>query len=138
MLIGELAAESGIKLETIHYYERVGLLPAPPRTNSGYRQYRPDHLRRLVFLRRSRQLGFSIKEVRDLLNLANQPNRVCKDVTGLAATHVTNVKAKIRELNRLRRALEQLVRACPGTVCIADCGILEALTGAEASTSGRR
>jgi hypothetical protein len=59
-------------------------------------------------------------------------------VTGLAATHVTNVKAKIRELNRLRRSLEQLVRACPGKVCIADCGILEALAGAEASTPGRR
>ncbi len=91
-----------------------------------------------MFLRRSRQLGFSLKEVRDLLNLANQPNLVCKDVTRVAAAHVTSVKAKIRELNRLPRALEQLVRACPGKVCIADCGILEALTGAEALTARAR
>jgi MerR family mercuric resistance operon transcriptional regulator len=131
MLIGELAGESGVKLETIRYYERIGLLPAPPRTRAGYREFRSDHLRRLVFLRRSRQLGFSLREVRDLLNLANQPNLGCKDVTRVAAAHVTSVKAKIRELNRLRRALEQLVRACPGKVRIADCGILEALTGAE-------
>ena len=137
MLIGALAAESGVKLETIRYYERIGLLPAPPRTNAGYREYRSDHLRRLVFLQRSRQLGFSLKEVRDLLNLANQPNLVCKDVTRVAAAHVTSVKAKIRELNRLRRALEQLVRECPGRVCIADCGILEALAGVDAQRSGR-
>ena len=127
MLIGQLSDQSGVKLETIRYYERAGLLPLPPRSPSGYRQYRPDHLRRLVFLRRSRQLGFSIKEVQDLLNLASQPDRVCKDVTRLAATHVVSVKAKIRELKRLQRALEKLVGACPGKARIAECGILEAL-----------
>ena len=131
MLIGQLSDRSGVKLETIRYYERSGLLPPPPRTASGYREYRPDHLRRLVFLRRSRQLGFSIKEVQDLLNLASQPDRVCKDVTRLAAAHVASVKAKIHELQRLQRALEKLVCACPGKARIADCGILEALADSE-------
>lgn len=133
MLIGQLSDRSGVKLETIRYYERTGLLPPPPRAPSGYRQYRPDHLRRLVFLRRSRQLGFSIKEVQDLLNLASQPDRVCKDVTHLAAAHVASVKAKVRELRRLQRALEKLVCACPGKVRIADCGILEALTDGDSA-----
>jgi MerR family mercuric resistance operon transcriptional regulator len=119
MLIGELARESRVKLETIRYYERIGLIPAPPRARAGYREYHSDDLRRVVFLRRSRQLGFSLKEVRNLLDLVNQPDLVCKDVTRVAAAHVSSVKAKIRELNRLRRALEQLVRACPGKVCIA-------------------
>ena len=131
MLIGQLSDRSGVKLETIRYYERAGLLPPPPRTASGYREYRPDHLQRLVFLRRSRQLGFSIKEVQDLLNLASQPDRVCRDVTRLAAAHITSVKAKIRELQRLQRALEKLVCACPGRARIADCGILEALGDSE-------
>lgn len=135
MRIGQLADRSGVKLETIRYYERVGLLPPPPRTASGYREYQPDHLQRLVFLRRSRQLGFSIKDVQDLLNLASEPDRVCKDVTHLAATHIASVKAKIRELQRLRRALEKLVSACPGKARMANCGILEALTEAVAGTS---
>lgn len=127
MLIGQLADRSGVNLETIRYYERTGLLPPPPRSAAGYRLYRPDHLQRLVFLRRSRQLGFSIKEVQDLLSLAGQPNRVCKDVTRLAARHLTSVTEKITELQRLQGALEKLVCACPGKARIADCGILEAL-----------
>jgi MerR family mercuric resistance operon transcriptional regulator len=131
MRIGELADQSGVNLETIRYYERIGLIPSPPRTAAGYRQYRTDHLRRLVFLRRSRQLGFSIREVKDLLSLASQPNRPCQDVTRMASAHVVSVKAKIQELQRLKRALETLVRACPGKMCIADCGILEALVDCE-------
>ena len=127
MLIGQLADRSGVNLETIRYYERMGLLPPPPRSASGYREYRPNDLQRLVFLRRSRQLGFSLREVQELLNLAGQPDRVCKDVTRLAAAHVASVKAKIAELRRLQRALEKLVCACPGKARIADCGILEAL-----------
>ena len=128
MRIGELSARSGVLVETIRYYERVGLLPAPPRSaSSGYRAYDRDYLRRLVFLRRSRQLGFSSKEVRTLLSLTTHPERTCKDVTRLAADHLSAVRSKIGELKRLERALEELVRGCPGDVSIAHCAILEAL-----------
>jgi Hg(II)-responsive transcriptional regulator len=126
--IGQLSEQSGVKVETIRYYERVGLLPAPPRAACGYREYRADHVQRLVFLRHSRELGFSIREVQELLRLASQPSRICRDVRGLAAARLVSVRMKIRELRRLQRALEKLVQSCPREVPIAECGILEALT----------
>ena len=134
MRTGQLSAQSGVKLETIRYYERVGLLPPPPRSATGYREYQLHHLQRLNFLRRSRQLGFSIDEIRDLLRLASEPSRVCDDVSRLAAAHLSSVKAKARELRRLQRALERLVNSCPASTCIAKCTILEVLAGGDGSS----
>jgi MerR family mercuric resistance operon transcriptional regulator len=135
---GQLSAKSGVKLETIRYYERVGLLPAPPRSAAGYREYQVDHLQRLIFLRRSRQLGFSIEEIRDLLRLANEPSRVCDDVSRLAAAHLSSVKSKARELQRLQLALERLVSSCPASTCATKCTILEALGGSDSAIAVQR
>ena len=135
---GQLSARSGVKLETIRYYERVGLLPSPPRSATGYREYQTDHLQRLIFLRRSRQLGFSIEEIRDLLMLASEPSRVYDDVSRLAAAHLSSVRAKARELQRLQRALERLVSSCPASTCVTRCTILEALAGSESTVVAQR
>lgn len=134
MRTGQLSERSGVNIETIRYYERVGLLQRPRRTAKGYRTYEPTHLQRLLFLRRSRQLGFSLQEVRELLELANEPQRACKDVACLAAAHLAAVRAKSRELARLQRSLERLVRSCPGKVSVAECGFFEALTNSEATS----
>lgn len=126
MQTGQLAARSGTNVETIRYYERVGLLPAPRRNPSGYRQYREDHLRRVKFVRHCRDLGFSITEIRGLLALASDPERPCAEVTSLARVHLLDVRRKLANLRRLERTLDQLVGCCHEHR-IADCRILEEL-----------
>lgn len=125
--IGELAKHSGTLVETIRYYEQAGLMPAPPRTPVGYREYRPEHLQRLIFLRRSRELGFSIEEIRSLLRLTEQRNQSCATVTRVAAQHLNDVRGKLADLRQLARGLQTLIDSCGGGQ-IADCKILEALT----------
>lgn len=127
MRIGELGKQSGTLVETIRYYEQVGLMPAPPRTHAGYREYRPEHLQRLIFLRRSRELGFSIEEIRSLLRLTEQRNQSCETVTRVAAQHLSDVRGKLADLRQLARGLQTLIGSCGGGQ-IADCKILEALT----------
>ncbi|HEY8539595.1 MAG: helix-turn-helix domain-containing protein [Gammaproteobacteria bacterium] len=134
MRIGGLAARSGTLVETIRYYERIGLMPTPPRSPSGYRQYRPEHLQRLLFLRRCRALGFSIEEIRSLIALASGPDRSCRTVRSIAERHLEDVRQKLADLRRLELALGALVESCAGGP-IAECKILEALAqGAERST----
>ncbi len=127
MQIGQFAARSGTIVETIRYYERVGLLPAPDRNPSGYRQYGEDHLRRLKFVRHYRDLGFSVAEIRSLLTLADDPERSCTEVTSLARTHLIDVRRKLASLRRLERTLDRLVGCCHEHR-VADCRILEELT----------
>jgi len=110
--IGGLSKRTGTNIETIRYYERVGLLPAPPRSSGGYRQYGTDHLKRLSFIRRARALGFSLAEVRTLLALADQRKRSCADVRGLAATHLEDVKGKIAGLKAMERVLADTIARC--------------------------
>ena len=126
MRIGELAKRSSTLPETIRYYEQVALVPAPPRSPSGYRQYSPAHLERLRFLRRCRDLGFSIAEIRSLLRLAEQSDQPCGTVTELAREHLTSVQNKIADLKRLEQALHRLVGSCSDGR-VADCRILESL-----------
>lgn len=126
MRIGTLSKQGGTLIETIRYYERVGLMPAPPRSASGYRQYRPEHLQRLLFLRRCRTLGFSIEEIRSLLALTTRRERSCDTVQRIAERHLQDVRKKISDLRRLQTALGALVDSCAGGR-IADCKILEAL-----------
>jgi Cu(I)-responsive transcriptional regulator len=124
--IGELAKATGTKVETIRYYERIGLLPEPERTGGNYRSYSPEHLGRLSFIRRARDLGFSIEQVRELLNLSDQKDRSCETVDIIAREHLDEVERKISDLKILRRELGSLIRQCQhGT--IANCRIIDAL-----------
>ncbi|SIO52139.1 transcriptional regulator, MerR family [Bradyrhizobium erythrophlei] len=134
MNIGELARAADTKAETIRYYERIGLLPAPPRTPGNYRDYSAEHVSRLAFTRRARDLGFSIDQIRTLLDLADQKEQSCKAVDAIAREHLTEVKRKLADLGALRRELESLIGQCRhGT--IAECRILEALAPDAASSA---
>ena len=126
--IGELGRATDTKIETIRYYERIGLLPAPPRTGTGkYRSYTKAHLGRLSFVRRSRDLGFTLDQIRALLDLADQRDRECAAVDAIAQQHLADVERKIADLTALRRELNHLIGQCQhGTV--AECGIIEALS----------
>lgn len=126
MNIGELARAAGTKAETIRYYERTGLLPVPPRTAGNYRDYSAVHLSRLIFTRRARDLGFSIEQIRALLDMADQKEQSCEAVDVIARQHLAAVKRKLADLSALRRELESMIGQCRhGTV--AECRILEAL-----------
>jgi Cu(I)-responsive transcriptional regulator len=132
MNIGELARAAVTKPETIRYYERIGLLPPPPRTAGNYRDYSAEDARRLVFTRRARHLGFSIEQIRALLNLADHKEQSCEAVDVIAREHLAEVKRKLASLTALRRELERLIGQCRhGT--IAECRILEALAPAGVS-----
>jgi DNA-binding transcriptional MerR regulator len=113
-------------VETIRYYERIGLLAAPPRTAANYRAYGDEHLGRLSFLRRARDLGFTLDQVRALLSLSDQTSRSCDAVDAIAREHLAEVDRKIADLRSLRRELDDVIRQC-GRRTIADCRIIEAL-----------
>jgi len=110
-LIGELSRQTGCNIETIRYYERIGLLPAPPR-RGRYRSYGSEDIARLGFVRRARELGFTLDEVRALLGLAAGGHASCADARDLAARHLKDVRARIADLRRMERALADTVRAC--------------------------
>lgn len=131
LAIGDLAKRTGTKVETIRYYERIGLLPEPGRTEGNYRSYDKGHLGRLSFIRRARDLGFSLDQVRELLGLADQRDRSCEAVDMIARQHLAEVKRKIADLNALRDELADLIGRCRrGTV--AECRIIETLAPASA------
>lgn len=124
--IGTLSKRTGCNVETIRYYEHVGLLPEPARSAGGYRLYATDHLKRLTFVRRARALGFSIDEVRTLLRLADERERSCARARVVAADHLEDVRAKIADLRAMERVLKETVARCArgkGT----DCPLIEAL-----------
>ena len=124
--IGDLARAAGTKAETVRYYERIGLLPAPARTSGNYRAYARSHLERLSFIRRARDLGFSLDQVRALLRLADDRSQSCAEVDRIAKLHLTEVERKIADLASLGGELRQLIEKCRhGT--IAECRILDAL-----------
>jgi MerR family mercuric resistance operon transcriptional regulator len=124
--IGTLSKHTGANIETIRYYERVGLLPVPARSSGGYRLYSRDHLKRLNFVRRARALGFSIGEVRTLLRLSDERKRPCAEVRKVAEAHLADVRAKIADLRRMERVLQGTIRQCVlgGR---ADCPMIDAL-----------
>lgn len=125
--IGELGRLTDTKVETIRYYERIGLLAAPERTAGNYRAYGAEHLNRLSFIRRSRHLGFSLDQVRVLLDLSDDRSRSCEAVDAIAKEHLAEVDRKITDLRALRRELSSMIDQCRcGTV--AECQIIEALS----------
>lgn len=141
MKIGEAAKASGCHLETVRYYERIGLLPKPQRTGSGYRSYSEDDVRRLRFITRGRELGFSLEEVRSLLQLSGDPRLSCEDVDRLARTHLAEIEQRTRELNRMAKELRRTIAACSNDRR-KDCAILDALwlgggDGSDARRSAR-
>jgi MerR family mercuric resistance operon transcriptional regulator len=112
LAIGTLARHTGTNVETIRYYERAGLWPAPVRSAGGYRLYGTAHLKRLSFIRRARALGFSIGEVRTLLRLADERKRPCAEVRVVADAHLADVRAKIADLRAMERVLTETVARC--------------------------
>jgi Cu(I)-responsive transcriptional regulator len=126
LTIGALAKATGTKAETIRWYEREGILPAPGRTGGNYRSYGPEHVERLGFVRRCRDLGFSLDEVRELLALADRPERDCREVDRLTAAHLAAVERKIADLRHLADELRRISGRCPGGT-VAACRIIEAL-----------
>ncbi len=127
LTIGQLGQATDTKVETIRYYEKIGLLPAPRRTAGNYRSYAAEHLQRLGFIRRARELGFSIEDVRELLKLAAHGERPCEEVDQLVAHHLEATERKIAALNRLRRELRQTLKSCEGGR-IAECCVIQALS----------
>ena len=126
LAIGALSERTGCKVETIRFYERAHLLPAPARSPGGYRLYRKDHLKRLTFIRRARALGFSIDEVRKLLELADERKRPCAEVRVVAGAHLDDVQAKIADLRAMERVLRDTVARCADGRR-ANCALIEAL-----------
>lgn len=110
--IGALAEATGCKIETIRYYEKESLLPAPPRSPGGHRLYSPDHLKRLTFLRRCRDLGFTMAEIRELLSLIDSERYTCQEINALTMIHVGIIREKLRDLKRLESALVEMADAC--------------------------
>lgn len=126
MKIGELAAATSTKVETVRYYERIGLLPPPARTSGNYRSYSRDHLARLSFIRRARDLGFALEAVRELLALSDDKGKSCEAIDAIARVHLTEIDRKILDLVALRTELDRVIGSCSrGTV--ADCKIIETL-----------
>jgi MerR family mercuric resistance operon transcriptional regulator len=110
--IGTLAGRTGVNIETIRYYERIGLLMPPRRSQGGYRLYDLDHTKRLAFIRRARDLGFALGDVRALLGLADKRSRSCAKVRDLAASHLRDVRRKIGDLKRMEAVLRDMVAQC--------------------------
>jgi MerR family mercuric resistance operon transcriptional regulator len=124
--IGELSKRSGVNIETIRYYERVKMLAPPPRTASGRRVYCSTDLRALTFIRRARELGFSLDEIRALLRLGGPEKASCREVRDIATHHLEDIRAKLADLKKLERLLAKTVARCSGAVA-PDCPVLDIL-----------
>lgn len=132
MTIGGAAREAGVGVETIRYYERKGLIDRPLKPAfGGYRLYDHAVVRRVRFIRQAQELGFSLKEIVELLSLKTDPRIDCGDVRDRANAKLGEVKGKIERLERIARALEGLVAACPGSGALSNCSILEELDSAD-------
>lgn len=126
--IGQLAKRAKCKVETVHYYEKSGLMPEPPRTEGGHRIYELSHIKRLNFIRRCRELGFSIKHIKELLKFIDEPNHYCGEVKAMAMLQAREVQQKIDDLQRLKKALNDMMIKCKGAdYSINDCPIIDAL-----------
>lgn len=126
LTIGKLAKESGVGVETVRFYERKGLIRKPIKRLSGFRHYQDDDARRIRFIKRAQELGFTLKEVKDLLDLNVNPRATCSDMSKKAETKVAEVEAKIKDLQRMKRSLKELAEACgESRKAVAQCRILD-------------
>lgn len=124
--IGEAARESGVKVPTIRFYEQIGLLPSPPRSEGNRRQFDEKDLSRLSFIRHARELGFDVADIRELLALTEQPQRSCHEADSIAARHLREIEARIVKLQALSGELRRMVTDCGhGKVC--ECRVIQVL-----------
>lgn len=128
LMIGDLASATGTKVNTIRFYEEIGLMRPAARTQSGRRTYGPLDLKRLRFIRHARRLGFETGEIRSLLALSDEPDRECAEVTDIAVRHLAEVNDKISGLLRLRDELDRMARLCAGGA-MSECRIMDSLSG---------
>lgn len=126
LTIGQLATQTGTRVQTIRYYEQVGLMPVPGRTEGNQRRYRPQDLRRLAFIRHGRELGFSLGTIRQLLQLGDNPDRSCAAVDRIASRQLRHVRSRITRLKALEAELQRMIVQCRGRR-IADCRVIEVL-----------
>ena len=124
---GDLARLTGCNLETIRYYETIGVMPEPPRSSKNYRVYDDTHVTRLRFVMRARELGFTLDEVRDLLAMVDGGQQTCGEVQALATAHLASVRAKIADLKRIEQVLSSTVAQCTGDD-VPECPVIDALT----------
>jgi len=122
----EFARRTGCNPETVRYYEKIGLLPEPPRTESGYRAYDATHERRLRFILRARELGFALDDVRELLRLVDEREQTCAEASAIAIAHLSNVRAKIADLRRMEVVLKDVIAQC-GDGTLRECPLIETL-----------
>ena len=138
MKIGELAQVGQCTVETVRYYEKEGLLPAPARTTGNFRQYGPIHVERLRFIRNCRALDMSHGEIRILLDLADQPSHGCAAINAVFDQHIAHVEERIRELMQLKEQLSSLRKRCMTEQAVNDCGILQGLAAMETEAKHER
>jgi MerR family transcriptional regulator, mercuric resistance operon regulatory protein len=124
--IGELSRATGVKIETIRYYERIKMLPSPRRTEGGHRVYGPVEMRSLAFIRRARELGFTLDEIRALLDLGGPGKASCRDVRKIAAHHLEHIRSKIADLVELEKLLARTIAKCSGKIA-PDCPVIDVL-----------
>ena len=127
MTISQLAQKSQVNIETVRYYERRGLIPIAPRGPSGYRQFSEDAIKRIRFIKGAQEVGFTLKEITELLSLRVDPDTSCADIKKRAEVKIDEIEAKIRALDRVKKALTKLKAACRGRGPSSECPILEAL-----------
>ncbi len=128
LTVGKLAKIVGINLETVRYYERIGLLPKPERTESGYRLYGNKDVKRLLFIVKAKELGFTLKEIKELLNLKIESKGTCGDVKKIAMNKISDIENKIKDLTRIKNVLQKLIAHCINEeITTDDCPILEAI-----------
>lgn len=133
LTIGKVARGAGLTIDTVRYYEREGLLPRSARTAAGYRRYTGEAVTRLRFIREAKQLGFTLAEIRELLALKIAPGKSCADVRSRAEAKIADIRQRVDQLNRIRRALTRLTAACSGRGPTSECPILESLEGTRKS-----
>ena len=124
--IGRLSKETGCNIETIRYYERKEILPSPPRSEGGHRLYDEEHLKRLTFVCRSRELGFSLKQIRELLELVDGVEYACAEVEKISRKHLIEIQKKVSDLKKLEGALKKMVSQCAGG-SVPHCPVIDAL-----------
>jgi len=136
LTIGQVAKRAGVGVETVRFYEREGLIAEPDRRPSGYRQYQPDAVQRIRFIRHAKELGFSLKEISELLSLRVDPDSTCADVRQRAHDKIADIEEKMASLARMKSALVRLVTKCRGEGPTTDCPILEEIDREEDADAG--
>lgn len=132
---GRLAKEAGVNIDTVRYYEKRGLIPKPPRKDSGYRMFREDAVKRIIFIKHAQEIGFSLHEIEELLFLRVSSKTTCHEVKKRTEAKITEVEGKIQNLLRIKRALEKMAEICRANKRISECPILDMLDAEGTSPS---